>query len=100
MIPLKYNLRSLRARWVTSLMTIFGTALVVWATVLAFGLGAGLDHTLEVSGGPLDLIVLRKGASAETASTIVFDLARRIEETLPGIATAETGQGLCMQELD
>jgi hypothetical protein len=37
-IPIKYNLRSLRARWVTSLMTVFGAALVVWASVLAFNL--------------------------------------------------------------
>ena len=99
MIPLRYNLRSLRARWVTSLMTIFGTALVVWATVLAFGLGAGLDHTLEVSGGPLDLIAMRKGASAEIASIIDREVARQIEETLPGIATDENGRKLCSPEL-
>jgi putative ABC transport system permease protein len=100
MIPLKYNLRSLLARWVTSLMTIFGTALVVWATVLAFGLGAGLDHTLEVSGGPLDLIALRKGATAETTSIIKADVARKIEAELPGIETdAQTAQKLCSREM-
>jgi putative ABC transport system permease protein len=98
MLPLKYNLRSLRARWTTSLMTVFGTALVVWATVLAFGLAAGLDHTLDVSGGPLDLIVLRKGATAETVSGVNDEMVRQIA-ALPGIATNGEGQVLCSPEL-
>lgn len=98
MLPLKYNLRSLRARWTTSLMTVFGTALVVWATVLAFGLAAGLDHTLEVSGSPLDLIVLRKGASAETVSGVNEEVLRQIT-ALPGVATDADGQVLCSGEL-
>ncbi len=33
MIPIKYNIRNLRVRWVTTLMTVVGTGLVVWATV-------------------------------------------------------------------
>ena len=70
MVPIKYNIRSLRTRWVSSLMTVLGTGLVVWASVLAFGLADGLDHTLEVSGEPLDLIVMRKGATAETNSIV------------------------------
>lgn len=97
-IPLKYTLRSLRARWVSSLMTLFGAALVVWASVLAFGLAAGLDHTLEVSSDPLDLLALRKGATAETSSIIEESLARQIA-TLSGIATNQRGQPLCSPEL-
>jgi putative ABC transport system permease protein len=91
MIPIKYNLRSLRARWVTSLMTIFGTALVVWATVLAFGLADGLDHTLAVSGDPLDLMVLRKGATAETASIVDESVTREIA-SLQGIDRGTEGE--------
>lgn len=69
-IPWRYTLRSLRTRWVTSFMTFLGAALVVWASVLSFGLAAGLDHTLQVSGDPLDLIVMRKGSSAEIGSIV------------------------------
>jgi putative ABC transport system permease protein len=98
MLPLKYNIRSLRARWTTSLMTVFGTALVVWATVLAFGLAAGLDHALDVSGGPLDLIVLRKGATAETVSGVNDEIVRQIA-ALPGIATNADGAALSSGEL-
>lgn len=34
MIPAKYNLRNLRVRWVTTLITVFSTALVVLISVL------------------------------------------------------------------
>jgi putative ABC transport system permease protein len=98
MIPLKYTLRSLRARWVGSLMTVLGTALVVWASVLAFGLAAGLDHTLEVSGDPLDVLAMRKGATSETNSVITEEVARQLA-TLSDIATDADGNRLCSEEL-
>ena len=66
MIPLKYNVRNLRVRWKTTLMTILGTALLVASSCILFGLVEGLEHSLKVSGDPLDLIILRKGSSNET----------------------------------
>jgi putative ABC transport system permease protein len=97
MIPLKYNLRNLRVRWATTLMTVLGTALVVWSIVLAFGLVDGLKHALRVSGEPLDLVVLRKGANDETSSTIDPQTARDIA-TLDGLAVAADGTPLCSAE--
>ncbi|MGE3315922.1 MAG: ABC transporter permease [Planctomycetaceae bacterium] len=93
MVPAKYNLRNLRVRWVTTLMTVLGTGLVVWATVLTFGLTDGLDFALRTSGQPLDLIVLRKGSNDETGSTIEADTARQIA-TLEGIDTDSSGRTL------
>ena len=61
MIPLKYNVRNLRVRWKTTLMTIVGTALLVASSCILFGLVEGLEYSLKVSGDPLDLIILRKG---------------------------------------
>jgi len=66
MIPFKYNVRNLRVRWKTTLMTVLGTALLVASSCILFGLVEGLEHSLKVSGDPLDLIVLRQGATAET----------------------------------
>ena len=63
MIPLKYNVRNLRVRWVSTLMTVLGTGLVVWSSCILFGLVEGLQHSLTISGDPLDLIVLRKGST-------------------------------------
>ena len=97
MIPAKYNVRNLRVRWVTTLMTVVSTGLVVWATVLTFGLVEGLEHALRISGEPLDLIVLRKGTTEETSSSIEQNVAKEISN-LEGIATDATGQPLCSSE--
>ena len=51
MVPLKYNIRSIRARKIGSLMTILGVGMVVWACVFAFGLSEGLDRTLKIAAG-------------------------------------------------
>jgi putative ABC transport system permease protein len=97
MIPVKYNVRNLRVRWVTTLMTVVGTGLVVWATVLSFGLSDGLEHALRISGDELDLIVLRKGSTEETSSNIDQNLAREISN-LDGIARDDAGEPLCSAE--
>jgi len=97
MIPLKYNIRNLRVRWVTTLMTVLGTALVVWASVLTFGLVDGLDHALTTTGDPLDMIVMRQGSNDETSSTINAQTAREISN-LAGIARNSEDQPLCSSE--
>jgi putative ABC transport system permease protein len=97
MIPAKYNLRNLRVRWVSTLMTVIGTGLVVWATVLSFGLADGLEHALAITGNELDLIVLRKGAAEETSSGIEQRLAREVA-TVDGIARDADGQPMCSVE--
>jgi putative ABC transport system permease protein len=97
MIPVKYNIRNLRVRWVTTLMTVLGTGLVVWATVLTFGLTDGLEHALRIGGDKLDLIVLRKGSDNETSSGVDQDTARKIVN-LPGIATDANGAPMCSIE--
>jgi putative ABC transport system permease protein len=97
MIPAKYNVRNLRVRWVTTLMTVVSTGLVVWATVLTFGLVDGLEHALKISGEPLDLIVLRKGTTEETSSNIEQNVAKEIAN-LEGITADASGQPLCSSE--
>ena len=94
MIPAKYNLRNLRVRWMTTLLTVVSTGLVVWASVLCFGLTDGLQYALKVTGHELDLIVLRKGATDEIGSGIEQKVAREIA-SLPGIAKNEQGQPQC-----
>lgn len=97
MIPIKYNLRNIRVRWVTNSMTVISTALVVIASILTFGLTEGLKHALTVSGDPLDVIVMRKGSDAETSSAIESQVAREVAN-LPGIAKDAAGAPLCSTE--
>ncbi|WZO96246.1 ABC transporter permease [Isosphaeraceae bacterium EP7] len=98
MIPIKYNVRNLRVRWATTLMTVLGTGAVVWCSCILFGMVEGLQHSLKVSGDPLDLIVLRKGADAETTSGIDKKTADEMS-TLDGIARDERGLPLIAGEL-
>ena len=97
MIPLKYNFRNLRVRWVTTLMTVLAIALVVFVSVLTFGMTEGVEHALRISGDPLDLIVLRQGANDETSSGIEQRVARQVA-TLDGIERDSSGQPLCSVE--
>jgi putative ABC transport system permease protein len=98
MIPLKYNTRNLRVRWVTTALTIFGTGMVVWSSCILFSLVEGLQHSLSVSGDPLDLIILRKGSSEETTSGYSLETAKDLV-TLNGIARDESGMPLAALEL-
>src|SRR5262245_38944335 len=98
MIPLKYNVRNLRGRGATTLLTIAGTGLIVWSSCILFGLVEGLQHSLNVSGDPLDLIVLRKGSATETASG--FDVGKADDlATLEGIAQNAEGRPLISSEV-
>jgi len=97
MIPIKYNFRNLRVRWVTTLMTVIATGWVVWATVLTFGMTDGLEHALRISGDALDVIVMRKGSDAETSSAIEARTAREISN-LDGIAKGPDNTPLCSTE--
>jgi len=97
MIPFKYNVRNLRVRWKTTLMTVLGTALLVASSCILFGLVEGLEHSLKVSGDPLDLIVLRKGATAETTGG--FE-SKKADELLTLNGIARDGDGpLAAKEL-
>jgi putative ABC transport system permease protein len=98
MIPLKYNVRNLRVRWKTTLMTVLGTGLVVWSSCILFGLVEGLEHSLSISGDPLDLIVMRKGSSTETTGGFETTKADEII-ILPGIMRDPEGEPLAAKEL-
>jgi len=98
MIPIKYNTRNLRVRWVTTTLTVVGTAMIVWSSCLIFSLVEGLQHSMSVSGDPLDLIVLRKGSTNEVNGGFAKDTADAIL-TLGGIARGERGMPLAAEEL-
>ena len=97
MIPLKYNIRSLSVRWVTTLLTCLAIAVVVFASVLTFGMIDGIEHALTTSGDAEDLIIMRKGSSDEMSSTISTDNSRDLAN-LPGVAKGVGGEPLASSE--
>jgi putative ABC transport system permease protein len=98
MVPIKYNIRSLTARKISSLMTVLGVGMVVWASIFAFGLSDGLDKTLRIAADPLDVIVLRKGSTSEAVSAVTEAAAREVK-ALSGIDTDDEGNPLAASEL-
>jgi putative ABC transport system permease protein len=97
-IPVKYNLRNLRVRWVTTVMTALFTGLLVCASVLVFGLVDGLMHAFTVSADELKLIILRKGSDNEISSQIDGPTARKLKN-FEGLATdTQTGEPLWSPE--
>ena len=97
MIPLKYSLRSLRVRWVTTLLTCLAIGVVVFASVLTFGMIDGIEHALTASGDASDIIIMRKGSNDEMSSTVTQTQAREVSN-LTGIATAPDGAPLASRE--
>ncbi|MDA8744626.1 ABC transporter permease [Rubripirellula amarantea] len=97
MIPLKYNLRSLRVRWATTLLTCVAIGVVVFASVLTFGMIDGIENALTSSGDSEDLIIMRQGSNDEMSSTVDPNVARELVN-LPGIAASQDGQPLASRE--
>ncbi|MCS7048035.1 MAG: ABC transporter permease [Verrucomicrobiae bacterium] len=97
-VPLKYNLRNLRVRWRSTTATVLGMALVVAVFVLVMSLDRGMRATYINTGDPRNLIVLRKGSTAESSSQISRQQARLIRYA-PGIARTERDEPLASAEV-
>lgn len=97
-IPLKYNLRSLLVRRVSTAMTAGGIALVVAVFVIVMAMVAGLGSAITEAGSPDNLIVLRKGATTETTSSMNLDQFDAMK-FLPGIRRDRNGDSYASPEL-
>ncbi len=69
-IPLSYNLRNLRARRTTSILTVLGLALVVFVFVAVLMLARGLEIALVSTGSDDNVIAVRKGSGVEVSSAV------------------------------
>jgi ABC-type lipoprotein release transport system permease subunit len=97
MIPLKYNIGNLKARRVSTIMTILGIGAVIAVMISMMGLKNGVNTAVVSSGSKDNLMVMREGAAAELSSWVTKD-AFRIIRSLPGIAK-EGGAPLISPEL-
>src|SRR5215467_10985080 len=97
-IPLTYNLRNLTVRKTTTLMTALGIALTVSVLVAVLALVNGLRNAFASTANPLNVLVMRKGATAELSGgmgrSVFADLKAK-----PGIARAADGHPLASLEL-
>ena len=73
MVPIRYNVRSLLVRKVTTLATAGGIALVVFVFAAGQMLGEGASNAMVSSGRADNVIVMRKGSDNELSSGISND---------------------------
>ena len=97
-IPLSYNLRNLRVRRITTLMTALAAALSVLVLVAVLALEAGLRKSFEVSAGPKHLLLMRSGSTSELVSLITRQNFQDIRSR-DGIARDTRGQPLASLEM-
>ncbi len=90
-IPLKYNIRHVMRRWKTTAMTVFAVGLVVAMFVCVLALANGLSRAFVVSGDPSNVLLMRKGSTAETNSTVNRD-DYYDAKFLPGVARGADGE--------
>jgi len=98
MLPIKYNIRSLLVRKVSTLMTMVGMAVTVGVFVSLMALTLSLQRTVVTTGSDRHVLVLRSGAIAESNSAITreqFGVLRY----LPGVAADAEGRPLASAEL-
>jgi putative ABC transport system permease protein len=97
-IPLIYNVRSARVRWVSAIVAVAGIAGAVGVFVAVLSLARGFQATLVASGSPRNAIVMRSGSSSEMYSAIDLDGAKLIGDA-PGVMRGADGQPLISAEV-
>ena len=81
-LPISYNLRNLVVRKTTTIVTALGIALTVAVLLAVLALVHGLDTAFQSTGNPLQVLVMRKGSTAELSSAIT----RQDFQTLKSLA--------------
>jgi putative ABC transport system permease protein len=84
-IPLIYNIRSVRARWTSTIVAVLGIAGTVGVFVAMLSLARGFRATLVASGSEDNALVLRGGATSEMMSGIQLDMVKIMQDA-PGVA--------------
>ena len=96
-IPISYNIRNLKLRKGLTIMTALGIALTVTTVVFLMALLAGLKRAFVTSGDPLNVLVLRKGSTAELSGGFDAALFPTLKD-LAGIAKDSHGEPMASGE--
>jgi putative ABC transport system permease protein len=97
-LPLTYNYRNVLVRWRATLATILGIGLVVAVYVLVQSLAVGLEKSAGNTGDPRNIMVVRKGSTAESTSMVSLPQFQ-ILRYWPQIARDDTGAPLISADL-
>jgi len=89
-IPVIYNLRSVKERWVSAIVAVLGIAGTVGVLVAMLSLAKGFKATLVSSGAPDNAMVRRAGSTSEMDSSVTLDQVKILEDA-PGVAHGPNG---------
>jgi putative ABC transport system permease protein len=89
-IPVIYNLRSVKARWASSVVAVLGIAGTVGVFVAMMSLAKGFKATVMSSGSADNALVLRAGSTSEMNGAVTLDQVKVLEDA-PGVARGANG---------
>lgn len=78
-LPLKYNVRNVLVRWRATFATVLGIALVVAVFILVQSLAVGLEKSSANTGDPRNVMVVRKGSTAESSSLVTREQLKSLQ---------------------
>jgi len=79
-VPVIYNIRSVKVRWVATSVAVFGIAGVVTVFVAMLAMAQGFQATLVASGSPQNAMVRRGGANSEMDSALPLEQIRIVAD--------------------
>ena len=97
-IPLKYNLRSVSARWQVTLLSVISIGMVVMAFIILLAMVTGFRSSLRKTGSTANAIVTLRGSTAELTSAIEREELQRLAES-QFIARSAAGAPLASPEV-
>ena len=92
-MPLTYNIRNVFIRWRATLATVLGVALVVAVYILLQSMATGLEKSSRNTGDPRNVLIVRKGSTAESSSIITREQVKLLQY-LPQIGRDAQGRPL------
>lgn len=97
-LPIKYNVSNVLVRWRSTLSTVLGIALVVAVYIMVNALAVGLEKNSANTGDPRNLMIVRKGSTAESSSQVSLEQFRTIQY-LDSIEQDSNGKPLASADL-
>lgn len=98
-MPISYHWRNLFVRKTTTLLTILVIAAVVGVFAWMLGFRGAIQRSLAVAGDEEKIIVLKRGATAESNSAIPIDEYTRLGQVTDALHDEKTNQPLLSPEM-
>src|SRR5260370_13837747 len=89
-IPIVYNIRSVRARWTSTIVAVLGIAGTVGVFIAMLSLARGFRATLVTSGSAHNALITRAGDTSELPTGVSLDSLKIIQDA-PGIVRGAEG---------